>query len=869
MNRAMKTRFALTVFALCIVGCDGKPDAPPVAGKLAGQNVLMITLDTTRSDRLGCYGYAQAKTPTLDALAARGTLFENAFAQAPLTLPSHCSMMTGRYPREHGVRDNGRNALGTDHPALAAILKEKGYATGAFVASFVLDSRYGLDRGFDVYNDDMGEATFKTQQLAWQQPANVVADRALEWLPTVADRPFFAWVHFYDAHHPYAPPAEFRGPDMQPYDGELAFIDAQVRRLMDWLEASRLTDRTVVLVVGDHGEAFGEHGENGHSNFLYNVNIKVPMIFAHPGVIPVGKRQPALVEVLDVFPTLLQLFGFEPPKTLMSRSIAAAFGGSKLPDGAVYSESNFVYDSFGWAEQRTLITSRWKYISTARPELFDRSADPGEKENLIAKQPKIAAKMLSDLRERYETMPKGVAAEAEMDETSKKAMMTFGYMGGSAVTVDEFLTEGLADPKDKLDTLTKFRLAMEIIEAADRPDEFTLALPLLKSLATENANAQLFHFMLGSCCLQSNKPELAQPAFEAAIRLDPKNPQGYALMGDTLLKLGRFEDAAKHFKIALGLDDKNAEAHFRYAEVLLRLGQNEEAMKEYHRSIEILPTFAAAHARLGAFLKQSGRFNEATQHLEKALHGFTESLARRPRDPDLRTRLAMVYEQQGRNAEAVTELREALRIEPRHGEALLNLGVQLEAGGEVEEAEELLHRASAAREVAGDAFHGLAIILNKRGDVAGSLEMYEKAISVKPVRGRTIEELTGYYLGHRRIPDAIRVLKIGNASMPENVTILNTLAKLYATAQDDGSRDGKAAVVLATKAAQLTGERDPSVLGTLAASCAEAGDFAKAVQVARQAVELAEKAGSQELVKTIQAQLDGYLKNTPYRDPRF
>src|SRR3990172_4504767 len=240
MNAAMRSSRTLAIVGLFLAGCERKPDTPAVAGKLTGQNVLLITLDTTRADRLGCYGYKPARTPALDALAARGTLFENAFAQVPLTLPSHCSIMTGRYPREHGVRLNGRNALGPAHPTLAGIFKEHGYDTAAFVASFVLDSRFGLERGFDTYSDDMGEVTFKTQPLEWQQPADVVTDRAIAWLDVEKDRPFFCWVHYYDPHQPYVPPQHVMKPELEPYDGELAFVDTQVKRLLDWFEAARL-----------------------------------------------------------------------------------------------------------------------------------------------------------------------------------------------------------------------------------------------------------------------------------------------------------------------------------------------------------------------------------------------------------------------------------------------------------------------------------------------------------------------------------------------------------------------------------------------------------------------------------------------------
>jgi arylsulfatase A-like enzyme len=252
-------------------------------GSLAGDNLLLITLDTTRADRLGCYGYSGAATPALDALARRGTLFENALAQVPMTLPSHATLVTGRYPRELGIRNNAQAALGRDHPTLGTVFKGRGYRTAAFVAAFVLDSRYGLDQGFEVYDDDVGEGVLMRR-------ANEVTDRALAWLHEVKEQPFFAWIHYFDPHLPYEPPEAFRGVGADPYDGEIAFVDSEVKRLMEWLEAERLPDRTLVVVAGDHGESFGEHGEHGHAMFLYRTNLRVPLILAHPRLGKGGAR---------------------------------------------------------------------------------------------------------------------------------------------------------------------------------------------------------------------------------------------------------------------------------------------------------------------------------------------------------------------------------------------------------------------------------------------------------------------------------------------------------------------------------------------------------------------------------------------------
>jgi len=866
----MRIAAALAIAGLTLNGCARKSDSSAVSGKLSGQNLLLITLDTTRADRLGCYGYKPAVTPALDALAARGVLFENAIAQAPLTLPSHCSIMTGRYPREHGVRDNGANALGLSHPTLASIFKEHGYKTAAFVASFVLDSRFGLERGFDTYSDDMGETGYKIQPLEWQQPANAITDRAIAWLEAEKNskNPFFCWVHYYDPHQPYVPPQRVMKPELEPYDGELAFVDTEVKRLLDWFEAAKLTDHTLVVVVGDHGEAFGEHGEKGHSNFVYDVNLHVPMIVAHPAVVPGPKRVAAIVEALEVFPTVLDLFGFKPPEGIMSRSLGVALAGGKLQDAAAYAESHFVFNSFGWAEQRALTTARWKYVSSTWPQLFDRMADPGEQENVIATQPKAAAKMLSELKSRYESMTAGKAAVVELDQRARDAIRGLGYLGGTTRTTDEFLTEGLPDPKAHLNLITKLELAHDIMEQAENPKEYAFAIPLLRSVVDDSPNSYLFQFMLGTCLYEVDELEDAVKAFQSAIKINPENAEVYRALAMTLARMERTGEAIQHFDVSLKLDDRNPDVHFQYAEVLQRLGRSEEAIRHYEKAVELFPNFAVAYARLSHSLKQKGRTDEAKRNLELAIDQFRIALDRSPQDADLHFRLGMAYVQSERTSEAVTEFREALRLKPKHGDALFNLGLSLEMQGEVQEAEEILRRATAHSEVAADAYHALGVMMNKQGKIEEAVKLYEQCVALKPSKSLAVEDLTGYYLGNRRFSDAIRILQLAVEKSPNNVMVLNTLAKLLATCRDSNLRNGKAAVALALKAAELTHNQEPSVLATLAAAYAETGDFTQAAEIARKAAQRAEDTQEAELALMIRDQLDGYLKNQPYRDPR-
>lgn len=862
MIRLMKTLVALAIVGLFLTSCSRKPDTSAVAGKLSGQNLLLITLDTTRADRIGCYGYNPAATPTLDALAARGVLFENAFAQVPLTLPSHCSILTGRYPREHGVRDNARNALAPSFPTLATVFKEHGYQTAAFVASFVLDSRFRLDRGFDAYNDDMGEVNFDVQALEWQQPANVITDRALGWLESAKRGSFFCWVHYYDPHQPYRPPEKFRRADVLPYDGEIAFMDTQIKRLSDWLASNGLVERTLVMVVGDHGEAFGEHVEKGHSEHVYHVNVHIPMFFAHPGVVQRGKRVSAIVESVDVFPTILELFGWQAPPGLMSRSLASALAGRDIAGVSAYSESLFLFNALGWAEQRSITKDRWKYISSVKPELFDHKSDPGETKNLIADEPRKASGLLKELRDRYDAMTPGKAAVPEWDSTARSALETLGYLGGSAVTTEEFVSQGLPDPKDMQDVLLQFKAAKEYLEQHEKPEEIALILPLVKHVVERSPNSQTFHSLLGLCYMRAKQPADALEPLATAIRMDPGQTPALALRGDALAELKRFDEAVSHYRAVLALEGDSAGMHVGLANVLYSAGRIDEAVEHYQTALKLFPAHAPAHNRLGIALTAQGKVAEANLH-------YQEAVRLRPENPEYHFNVGLGFINARRFSEAAAQFQEAVRLKPNYGDALLKLGMTQFAQEELSAAKETFTQARSIPEFAAEACYHLGLILYKEGDYEESAKQYEQSVALKPTFAPPFFDLSQYYLNQGRSADAVRILRIGASNFPDNIRMLERLARVLAVTRDDAVRDGATALTLAERASKLSGGREPVIEATLAAAYAESGDFSRAVEFARKALQLAEDTNKSDIASVIQIQIQGYLNNQPFRDTRF
>jgi arylsulfatase A-like enzyme len=410
--------------------------------------VLIVTLDTMRADRLPPYGFNGVATPALDRIAAEGALFEEAFAAAPLTLPSHATLFTGLYPPRLSVRDNAGAPLGAEFRTLAEILGERGLATGAFVASAVLAPGRGLDQGFGTYSL-AADASCPDSPRA-RRPANQVVDEAVAWLEQLGSTPFFAWMHFYDTHRPYRLPEEYVRGFADPYLAAIAFEDAQIQRLLGHLEHLQRLDDTLLIVVGDHGESLGDHGEDSHGVFIYQEALHVPLIVRGPGVLP--RRISTTVRVADVMPTILDLLGIETPPMdglSMTRLLAGTHDGSRRE---VYAESLYPR-RFGWAGLRSLRAGRFKVIEAPRPELFDLETDPDEQHNLYGSKTAVATAILKRLRS-FDSDPADVDQEAQIDPALANRLASLGYVSRTSENVQHSNSDGDPqkphDPKDMI-----------------------------------------------------------------------------------------------------------------------------------------------------------------------------------------------------------------------------------------------------------------------------------------------------------------------------------------------------------------------------------------------------------------------------------
>jgi arylsulfatase A-like enzyme/tetratricopeptide (TPR) repeat protein len=632
-------------------------------------NVLLITLDTTRADRLGCYGYAGARTPVLDALAASGVLCEHAYTVAPLTLPAHTSLFTGLYPAEHGVRSNGRGRLDDSIPTMAEILRRHGYDTGAFVASFVLDSTFGLAKGFRTYDDDIVEDAATDGSHHRERDGQRVVDSALAWLAEKRAGPFFCWVHLYDPHAPYVLHEDLFGDEFvdQPYDAEIAYMDRQVGRLVDFLRGHRVASETLIVVVGDHGEGLGDHIEPKHGLTLYNTILHVPLIFSQPKRLTAGRRIGGDISLVDISPTILDLAGVPDPRTTTGKNITPRLAGSDAPHSTCYAATDepFLYNR--WSPLRSLTEGSWKYIRTTRPELYDLNHDPGELDNLADSnltQLQIMSSHLFEFESRLTLRPR-TGVQLRPDE--RRALKSLGYLGGTG-TPNEIAPAStpLADVKDMLPYEAAIDRATELIERGD----FSRASEMLREAVDKVPGYSKAHCFLATALRRETKLSEAADVLEALLEQKPDAVEGHYNLGIVRLDQGREADAMAEFQKTVDLDPDFAEAHYDLAMMFVRHGRAAEALEHFDAVLEIDHCHGAAYRERGALLVTMGRIADGVADFRQALRYSRNA-------PSLHHNLGVVLIGMGRGDEALTHLRRAVELGPENPDFHYSLGTLL------------------------------------------------------------------------------------------------------------------------------------------------------------------------------------------------
>lgn len=627
-------------------------------------NLVVLTLDTTRWDRIGAYGDQRAATPNLDRLAGEGVVFEQAIAAAPLTLPAHATIFTGLLPPRHGVRDNGGYTLDAKHRTLATVLRGQGWRTGAFLGAFVLDGKFGLNQGFETYYDRFDVSKYQRVSLGdIARRGGEVVDRAMPWLEEAAGQRFFAWLHFYDAHSPYDAPEPFRSRFAdRPYAGEIAYVDYQIGRVLQWLDTKQLAERTVVVAIGDHGESLNEHGEGTHGFFIYDATTRVPFIVRTPYSTMSGRRIRSAVRSEDVMPTVLELLGREAPGDIQGRSLVPLLTGASADLNLdAYSESLYARNHYGWSDLRALRSGRFKYIGTTRPELYDLERDPGERENLYDERRPLADRMAAELN-RLAVEADAAEAPSAVDPETRERLAALGYIGSFTHAAAK-PGEALPDPKDKIDIFNLMTSAAETSGTSAGDD----AMVRLKKVIAQDPNVLDAWVMLGNEYYRRRDFTNALRHYRRALEINPEYDLATINLANAYRSMGDYQAAILGYERYLEKDPKNAWVRYQLGELYVDLDQLDRAEGAFRQALSDDMRVAAARNALGVIAFRRGDLARAESEIRAAI----------AQKPDVRLahfNLALIAEARGDAPTAIREYQTEIDTQAGAYKAAFNLG---------------------------------------------------------------------------------------------------------------------------------------------------------------------------------------------------
>lgn len=637
---------AAVLIAVAIVGVKAVFFKKPV-------NVLLITMDTTRADRLGCYGYDKNTTPHIDAFAKESVLFTSAVTSVPFTFPAHLTIMTGTLPIYHGIHTNEGREISDSTLTLAEVLKERGYKTGAILASYVLNATFGLNQGFDVYQE-FNDESIGGMQYANGRRASETAQLANQWFQENKDDTFFLFAHFYDPHFPYDPPESFAEQFDDPYDGEIASVDQAIGRMIDKLKELDIYDNTMIIIEADHGEMRGQHGENGHGYYIYEGAVRVPLIVKLPGFHKPRKVSDS-VGLVDIFPTVCGVLGIEVPNFVQGADLAPYFKGKRIDQDRYQYIESLTATKFGANSLLGVVKDPYKYIQTTRPELYEVRQDPAEENNLVNEDTKRARLMQGNLKDILDTYTKAAEAESfQTDLETRKQLESLGYIGGE---VDASLSfdQSKPDPKDLFYQFIMHRKVMDNMVL----ENFDTAELWLDKLKAERPDLEM---------LESVSAKL----WMARVRTEPDKAKAYEEIGNEFFRLKEFDRAIDCWDAILKLGVDTALLRKKLAAANLDMNNIEEATKQLQVSLDLDPNQADVYFTLGNVADRQG-------DKEKAMEHWTKSLAIDAAQPQLHDTLAKVYYQQGRLDQVIEHWIQAARLQPDNAQIQNNLAWLLAA----------------------------------------------------------------------------------------------------------------------------------------------------------------------------------------------
>jgi len=643
----------------------------PVSGP-----IIVISVDTLRADHLPAYGYAKVKTPAIDALATDGVVFERAYSHAPQTLPAHASLLSGRLPFETGVRDNVGFAIKDSERLLPQMLRDRGFTTGGIVSAYVLRKETGIARGFDFFDGEMPPSSPELSIGQVQRDGAESVAIAERWLGSIGTSRAFLFLHLYEPHKPYAPPARFG--DYAPYDGEIAYTDELVGRLVRYLKSHQLYDRSTIVLLSDHGEGLGDHGEQEHGLFVYDEAIHVPLIIKQESNVGAGRRVSDLVQHVDLVPTILDLVKAPGAGGFRGRSLKPVLEGTgQLAETSIYSEALYARYHFGWSELTAITDHRYRYIKAPREELYDLERDADERANIAGERPQARQAMRGAL-DKIAASAK-IEAPGEVSAEARERLQALGYVGAQTDMPTE-AGDTLPDPKDKREVLERYRAAVDF--ASQR--KWQQAIALLQQILRDDPEMADVWSQLAVFATRIDRHDLTLDAYKHFIELKPSEPTAYIGAAAALLKLRRLDEAREHAKLAAEVAapaDKRsgASAHEMLAKIALAKRDTEAARAEAALAREADPTLPLPLYIEGRLLYDQGKYDDALTLFNQAIAELKKSGALQI--TELHFYAADTLGRLERYAEAEAEFAAELKYFPHNTRARGGLAMLYQASG--------------------------------------------------------------------------------------------------------------------------------------------------------------------------------------------
>ena len=666
MNSKMQKR--IIFLFLILIGMIFTDDSLLASNKKQENlNVLLITIDTIRPDRLSCYSTKYLKTPHIDALAEKGAVFDRAFAHNPLTLPSHVNILLGTTPLYHGVHENSFSIVSEDFLTLAEYLKGKGYATGAFIGAFPLDSRFGLAQGFDVYDESYPSKSSNVFVFP-ERKAEKVIESAIDWIGKL-DSKWFTWIHIWDPHAPYLPPDSFllRFKD-DLYSGEVAYVDSELGKFFDYLEKSNLAENTLIVLTGDHGEALGEHGELTHGYFAYNSTLWVPLIIAGPGI--EQTRVDEYVSHTDIFPTLCDVLGIEKPSFLQGISLLPLLRGKKIKNRVIYFESLLAFYHSGWAPLRGFIEEKVKFIDSPLPEFYNLEDDFDEEENLVQEiNLERYQKRMKELIDTYSSLQRPESAR-KIDREALEKLRSLGYVVSSTPQIKKSY-----GPEDDLKTLLPIKQKQFKTLTLFWEGKQEECIKLLNEIIQERKNLDRTYVLLSQVYESQGRIEEAIKTLDEGFENNPEKYEVVSKYGILLVKHGRIDKGIEVLQKALSMVDFDPDVWTHLGIAYWQKGEFQRALKHYEKALSLDVNNAIIFNNLGMLYfsifmqtKNSEDHTQSAEYFKKAI-GLDPNLA------SAYNGLGSTYRVIGRIDEAISLWERSLELDPNFDFSVYNLGL--------------------------------------------------------------------------------------------------------------------------------------------------------------------------------------------------